>query len=211
MKKLYIIIFVFLFTGCNFINNSTEKPEEQKGIKRKFALREFNYGVEIYLNEDFSFINSSYTYGCTGGYRIKEVRGKYELDSNQIKFIPQKLIWKEDWEEHYFNSKKTFDTVAYYISDSTKIQNNYWYLKSNNIEFLISDATYGEHDEFFIKSSNFIALANLYNMNADEKINSYVFCNSDTILNLKTTISKIIIPEKNKAMFFDEPKEFHIK
>lgn len=209
--NLLIGILIFLSIGCYFILKPSEIQEEQKGIKRKFIFESLNYGVEIYLKEDFSFMNFSFIEGCTGGYRVKEVHGKYELLGNKIKFFPQKLIWKEDRKEHYYNTTKKFDTVGFYISDSTKIQNNYWYLKSNTIEFLVSEAVYGEFDEFFIRSSNFIALANLYNANADEKLNSLIFCNSDTIVNIRTVISKSIIPKKYQKTFFNKPKKFKIQ
>lgn len=212
MKLLNFIIILGFIAGCNAPSDQETNIEKQSGIKRKFVLAAFNYGVEIYLKEDLTFMNYSYMYGCVGGYRIKKVLGNYKLTDNHIEFFPQKLIWQEDWTgtEHYFESKKTYDTVPYYTSDSTKIQTRYWYLDADTIEFLISEAPFGKMDEFFIRSSNFIALANLYNSNSENKLRSEVFCNLDTVANVRTVISKNLIPQQYKEMFFEEPHTYEI-
>ena len=182
-----------------------------KGIKRKFMFKEFNTGVEIYLREDFSFINFSYAYACTGGYRVKRVLGEYKINDNYITFMPKKMILEEDCCGHYFWKTKSFDTLDYYYSDSTKIQLNYWYIKKDSFEFLLSEAEFDELDEYFFKSSNFIALANLYTSNIEDDICYSVFCNIDTTINIRTILSKDDIPEKFQKLFLDEPIEAAIK
>ena len=83
----------------------------------------------------------------------------------------EKMVWKEDWEDHYFDSKLKFDTVKYYESDTTSIHENYWLIQDDDLKFLVSKSEYKEQDELFYKSSNFISLANLYNSNIDQEAN----------------------------------------
>ena len=210
-KINYLLAIIFLFANCSFSSDLKEDVSELKGIKRKFMFKDFNYGVEIYLREDFLFTNFSYAYGCMGGYRVKIVLGEYKIDSNRISFIPQKLIWKENWEGSRDFTTTPIDTIDYYYSDSTKIQFNYLHIKKDKFEFLISEAAFDEQDEFFIKSSNFVAFANLYNANIEDKICSSVFCTIDTIVNIKNIFSKKDIPEKYRRFFFDETIEVTVK
>ena len=212
-KNNYLFIIIFL-ASCNFSSSlQQEEISNPKGIKQKFMFKLFNYGVEIYLREDFLFKNFSYSFGCIGGYRVKEVLGEYKMENNHIYFSPEKLIWKEDWEEghYYFNTTKTFDTLNYYHSDSNKIQLKYWHLRKDNFEFLVSETPFYEQDEYFILSSNFIGLANLYNANCENKICASVFCNIDTTLNIRNIISKKDIPEKFEKLFLDEPIDITIR
>ena len=214
MKKItYILAIIYLFVSCNFSSNTEEEKLDTKGIKQKFIFENAPpWFVEIYLEEDFSFINLTCAYGCTGGFTVKEILGEYKIDSNYISFVPKKLIWKEDCcDEHYFNTTKIFDTVDYHYSDSTKIQLGYWHIKKDNFEFLISEASFDDEGEFYDYSSNFIALANLYNSNSKEKICSYIFCNIDTNINIRDIISKENIPKNFQKFFFDAPIEITVK
>jgi hypothetical protein len=138
--------------------------------------------------------------------------GTYKIDSNRISFTPKKLIWAEDWATgERAPAMNTIDTVDYYYSDSTKIQLNYWHIKKDNFEFLISEAAFDELDELFVRSSNFIAFANLYNSNIEDEIRSDIFCNIDTIINIRNVISKENIPKKFQQLFFDTSVEATIK
>ena len=212
MKKInYILAIFFLFTSCNFSNNLIE----EKGDNQKFRLKRFNSGVDIFLREDFSFINFSYGFACTGGYSVKWFFGDYKMESEQVFFTPKKMILEEDWGggHYHFDTTKNVDTVDYYISDSTKIHLTYWHIKNEKIEFLISDTLSNELDEWYhpLRSSNFIAFANLYNSNIVDEICYSVFCNIDTIANIRHFISKENIPEKFRELFLDEPIEVTVK
>jgi len=211
MKKInYILAILFLFTSCDFSNNSME----EKGSSRRFIFKKFQQRVDIILYEDFSFINSTFAHGCMGGYSIKWVWGEYNMENGQVFFTPKRLILEEDWGGEHFHSRdsiKTFDTVDYYFSNSTKIHLIYWHIKNGNFEFLISDTSSNELDGDTPKSSNFIAFANLYNANIVDEICKFVFCNIDTIANVKHFISRKNIPEKFRYLFLDEPIEATIK
>lgn len=98
MRQIIIIsLSILILYGCDSISErNLENSNEKIGLDEKFIIKGFNVGVEIYLNSDFTFIHNCYTYGCTGGFRIKLVTGHYEIESNQINFKPKKMVWKED-------------------------------------------------------------------------------------------------------------------
>ena len=204
MRKIIIILLsILLFSACNSSSENKHKNAIEKvGLNEKFVLKGFNVGLEVYLKPDFNFINNCYSYGCTGGYRIKLVTGHYEMDSNQIIFKPEKMVWKEDWDNHHFDSKLKFDTINYYKSDTTSIQEKYWLIQDGKLKFLVSESKYNEQDELFYKSSNFISLANLYNSNTDQDANKNILSNTDTICNFRNLILKNI-PDFYKELFLD--------
>ncbi|MCL2131378.1 MAG: hypothetical protein FWH36_02815 [Lentimicrobiaceae bacterium] len=210
MKKIsYIFAIIFLLTNHSFSSNIEEENSDTQGINQKFMLKGFNCGVDIYLREDFSFVNYSYGFGCVGGCKVKIVLGEYKIEDNRISFNPKKMILKEAWAR--IDCFTNFDTVVYYYSDSTKIQLNYWHIKKDSFEFLVSEASFNELDEFFPRSSNFISFANLYNSNTEENICLSLFCTIDTVINIRNIISKENIPEKFQKLFFDNPIEITIK
>jgi hypothetical protein len=201
MRNIIIILLsILLLSGGN---SSSEKSIEKLGLKEKFVLKGFNTGVEIYLKPDFTFINNCYSYGCTGGFRVKLVFGHYEIDSNQISFYPEKMVWKEDWQEnHYWNYKLKFDTITYYESDTTSIHKKYWLIQDNHLKFLVSESNFNEQDELFYKSSNFISLANLYNSNIEQNTTENLLSNKDTLWNFKNLNLKNI-PDFYRELFLD--------
>ncbi len=186
MKQTLFILLLILSGGCDtsFEKGQTNRNKE-KGLNEKFVLKSFNVGVEIYLKPDFAFINNCYSYGCTGGFRIKLVTGHYRIDSNQIIFTPEKMLWKEDWENHYWESDLKFDTLAYYESDTTSIQKKYWLIRQGKIKFLVSETGYNQRDELFYKTSNIISLANLYNSNIEQRTSENILSNIDTLWNFR--------------------------
>lgn len=189
--------------GCNSSSEKKQKnSNENLGLNEKFVIKGFNVGVEIYLNPDFTFINYCYLEGCTGGFRIKIVTGRYEIDSNQISFNPEKLVWKEDWENHFWDSNLNFDTITYYESDTTSILKKYWLIQDNNMKFLVSESNFNEQDELFYKSSNFISLANLYNSNIEQNATENLLSNKDTLWNFKNLNLKNI-PDFYRELFLD--------
>jgi hypothetical protein len=204
MKQIILTLSILFLIGCGSSSNKTQKNStENIGLKDKFVFKGFNVGVEIYLKPDFTFINNCYSYGCTGGYRIKLVTGHYEIESNQIRFKPEKLVWKEDWENFEVDSKLKFDTVNYYESDSTSIQKLYWLIKENKMKFLVSESKYNEQDELFYKSSNFISLANLYNSNIEQDAAENLLSNTDTIWNFRNLNLDNNIPDDYRGYFLD--------
>jgi len=211
-KQILLLISLFvLILGCNSPDNQALTEEiNSVGLKEKFILKGFNAGVEIYLRPDFSFINKCYSYGCLGGYRIKLVLGEYTLKGNKINFKPQKLVWKEDWEGRHWDSNIKHDTISYYDSDTTRIQNNYWLIESDNFKFLISESQLYQQDEYFYKSSNFISLSNLYNSNINQEANENVLSNTDTVCNFRHLNLKNEVPKAFKYHFLKEPIEIEV-
>jgi hypothetical protein len=203
-KLIFISLSILLLIGCN---SSSEKNQEiinrNIGLKEKFIIKGFNVGVEIYLKPNFTFINNCYSYGCIGGFRVKVTTGQYEIDNNQIYFKPEKMVWKEDWTNHYWESKLKFDTVAYYESDSTSIQKKYWLIQKGKMRFLVSESEYNEQDELFYRSSNFISLANLYNSNTEQNANENLLSNTDTLWNFRELQISQNIPNIYRDFFLD--------
>jgi hypothetical protein len=139
MIKYILIVFIVALIGCDSPKKHTPIIEKEAiGLHEKFVFKSFNNGVEIYLRPDFSFINSCYSRACLGGFRDKIVIGKYSISDNKITFLPEKMIWKEDFEAFAGDTSLVFDTVPYYESDSTKIQSEYWLVKSDSLKFLVS-------------------------------------------------------------------------
>jgi len=205
MRHIIIILLsILLLIGGNSSSEKNQKKSIEKlGLKEKFVLKGFNSGVEIYLKPDFTFINNCYSYGCIGGFRVKLVFGHYEIDSNQISFNPEKMVWKEDWgENHYWDSKLEFDTITYYESDTTSIHKKYWLIQDNHLRFLVSESNFNEQDELFYKSSNFISLANLYNSNIEQNTTENLLSNKDTLWNFKNLNLKNI-PDFYRELFLD--------
>jgi hypothetical protein len=194
---------MLLLSGCNYSSEKNQNNFTQKvGLNEKFVLKGFNDGVEIILKPDFTFVNNCYSYGCTGGFRIKLVTGFYEIESNELYFKPEKLVWKEDWGNNYWDSNLKFDTVAYYESDTTSIQSKYFLIEDNNLKFLVSESKYRERDEFFNTSSNFISLANLYNSNIEADATADILSNKDTLWNFRN-LNLESIPESYRELFLD--------
>ncbi|MFI2743336.1 hypothetical protein ACG2LH_11385 [Zhouia sp. PK063] len=200
---ILIIISVIFFIRCT---SPTKKDQirvtKKLGLDEKFYLKGFNSGIDIVLNPNFTFVNSCYSFGCTGGFRVKVVTGVYDLKPNKINFIPKKMVWKEDWLNFYENSNLTFDTILYYESDTTSIQKQYWLLKDRQLKLLVSESNYNEHDELFYKTSNFISLANLYNSNVNCNLTKNLLSNKDTIVNLRNFSLKYI-PKPYKNLFLE--------
>lgn len=205
MRQIIIIsLSILLLIGCNSSSEKNQENSNEKiGLDEKFVLKGFNIGVEIYLKSNFTFINNCSSYGCVGGFRIKLVTGHYEIESSQIYFIPEKMVWKEDWTNHYWDSKLKFDTVTYYESDSTSIQKKYWMVQESEMKFLVSESKHNEHDELFYKSSNFISLANLYNSNIEQDAAEHLLSNTDTFWNFRNLNLIGNVPSSYSAFFLD--------
>ncbi|MCK5857145.1 MAG: hypothetical protein KAG64_06620 [Bacteroidales bacterium] len=217
MRNLVLfLVSVFLLSACTNVDiapaklvneDSLNKWNEKSkvGIYEQFVIKSFNIGVIISMKPDFSFVNTNYSYGCTGGFRVKVVTGNYEMIGNSIHFIPKKMIWKEDSEAHEWDTKLKFDTLDYYISDSTQIQTDYRLIYLDSIKILISNSKYDERDELFYESSNFISLANAYNSGLKINITEYLLCNTDTAVKISDYIFHNQIPKENFHFFQKNP------
>lgn len=205
MRQLIFILLTTLFLlGCNTYTEKKQKNLKPKvGLKETFLIKAFNVGTKISLDSNFTFTHNFFSYGCTGGFKIKKVLGLYDINANQIIFKPKQLIWMEDHYNHIHDSKLKFDTIPYYDSDSTIIQKKYFLLQQNSMKFLISDADYNQEDKFFEKKSNFITLANLYNSNVKQKANKNLLSNIDTVWNFKNlTLDKKTL-NQHRNLFLD--------
>ena len=209
-KHIFCILISLLFiTNCN--NSSSNKEVETSlGLKEKFVIKGFNIGVEIYLSPDFTFLNRFYTRACTGGFFFKHVTGTYVLDGNNVIFSPQTMILMEDWESHGISNTTKIDTIAYYVSDSTKIQTEYKIVEVSNIKFLVSESGINEHDDIFDRNSNFIALANLYNSHEQVNTTKKLLANKDTVICFENLDILKNIPTKWQDYFLKEPIQAEI-
>lgn len=200
---LYIPFFLLLLTSCNG-SRSEKSVETNLGLKEKFVIKGFNVGVEIYLSHDFTFLNRYYTKACTGGFFIKDVLGTYTLDEGSVIFSPQTMIFITDWQSHEISSTTKIDTVAYYISDSTKIQTEYKIVEIFDIKFLVSESGINEYDDVFYQNSNFITLANVYNSYKHINTTERLLANKDTVINFRDLDIAKNIPAKWQDYFLEE-------
>lgn len=210
MKNLLSLFFIFLLlTNCS--NSHKEKNTEATlGLQEKFVIAGFNVGVEIYLSPDFTFLNRYYSRACYGGFFIKDVLGTYTLNENNVIFSPQTMILKEDWESYEVCSTTIIDTIAYYISDSTKIQTKYTIVEIDKIKFLVSESSISEYDDVFYRNSNFITLANLYNSYEQINTTSKLLANRDTLISFRNLNIENNIPLTWQEYFLKEPIQAEI-
>ncbi len=205
-----ILTSLLLLMGCHTAPRN--KPEVAvSGPKEKFQIKGFNIGIEIYLRPDYTFLNHFYSRACQGGFFIKEVTGTYRLDGAEVTFTPQTMIFKEDWESHEIGNTTRIDTVAYYASDSTRIQTKYRIVEVSGVRFLVSESRVGERDELFYRSSNFIALANLYNSCEQRAATDNLLANKDTVMDFRNLNVAGQIPAPWRDYFLADPIQTTIR
>lgn len=214
MKSCFLIFILLILLSFGLSSNFgcyAHNESDRIGLNDEFMITGFNSSVKIILRNDFSFSNTSFARGCTGGYAVQIVTGTYSINDSKVVFMPEKIMKSHSAFELFTQNLVFEDTLDYYDSDSTKIQKEYWLVSVEKVRFLISESSQGTLDECFYKSSNFISLANLYNSREELSACEYLLANKDTIMNFRNLDVSKEIPMSWRGFFLEEPIQAKIQ